>query len=557
MTERTSTTLEQDSDEDDDDEESAGGTSAKPSKALGAIAGKASEKPLEKKTPRMPSLAEFFKPKEKEPLKKDEPEEENEPDKAETSDEPELEEITVLVGESDMLDTIQEEAAESEPDDSQELWDEGDIAEEGEINLSRPVADEGRVESQTDDKEPEALVSTETEVAEETAEPLIAEFSEPEPDGGGSGELPPEGPETDSEEGDEPDLPRPVHTASGTTGGGGYHGSLTERFTGVPSARAAEDAMNEAIYRATKMGQNRGVIAGLLGGLYIGHRGKKKQAARFEKTISSKDSEIKQLQGNQQAFQERLGALENIKQPSIAEKPNALAGTASETLQPMVKASEVAARQPGELLMRIESIPGAPVSSRLEALSAAPLVIGAETLRRQHFVREKVRYTVDDRGNMDIRRSDGQSANQELPPEELPVTEDMYITPEGRRVELSSWHRIEIDQKTGKVINNPEVEYGEEFRHELQQETLRGQRGRGGAGASSAIQQGNMAASSQGSPGISAHHLPVIANPTLPAIDEPAQAAVKPDNDDEPVDPLVWVIVGVFVVILFLFAILR
>jgi len=65
------------------------------------------------------------------------------------------------------------------------------------------------------------------------------------------------------------------------------------------------------------------------------------------------------------------------------------------------------------------------------------------------------------------------SESQKKEPENQEITEETYQTSEGRRVETSAWHRIEIDEKTGKAVEDPEVAYGEEFRREKRQETLK------------------------------------------------------------------------------------
>ncbi len=557
------------SDDDDDEEEESGNSSSSSTKASRAIINKmAAEKQREKKIPVVPSLAERIfqkkeekperkEPEEKPPEKDGEAEAETAPDQAEVHDEEQPEEIIVL--ESGEEREAAKAGMEAAPEAQAEPWDEGEITEDGEINLARtsswadrPVSEVSETNSSPEDA-PEPAQTREEPASERDETPALAHGG----DGGGEG--PPEGPEDEAGAVDEPEPARP-RTASGTTGGGGYS-SVVERFMGVPGAHAGEDAMNEAIHRATKRGLSRGVVTGLLGGLYLGHRGKKKLTAKFEKTLETKDTEIKHLQGNQVVMQNQLGSLENAKErarKALNERPVLMHEAATEMSGVAVVRAETASEKSKEPYMRIESVPGAPLTSRLEALSAAPLVIGAETLRRQFSTRERVRYAVDERGSMAIKRSGDQTAENELPPEEHPITEDLYHTPDGRRVEMSSWHRIEVDAKTGKVVNNPEVEYGEEFRHEIQQEVLKGQRNRGGRGA--AIQLGNMASSSAHSTGggTASQDSPVPANSSsVPVALSSMQSVVKNDSDDEPMDPLVWVIVGGFVLILFLFAILR
>src|SRR5690606_25713155 len=60
----------------------------------------------------------------------------------------------------------------------------------------------------------------------------------------------------------------------------------------------------------------------------------------------------------------------------------------------------------------------------------------------------------------------------ERAPEHQPITEETYTVPKTSKVEMSAWHRIELDKKTGKVVDNPKVEYGEAFAREQRQEKL-------------------------------------------------------------------------------------
>lgn len=53
------------------------------------------------------------------------------------------------------------------------------------------------------------------------------------------------------------------------------------------------------------------------------------------------------------------------------------------------------------------------------------------------------------------------------------VTEGGVEIPSDRRVETSAWHRIEVDKKTGKAVEDPSVAYGKEFQNEQHQEKLR------------------------------------------------------------------------------------
>lgn len=57
--------------------------------------------------------------------------------------------------------------------------------------------------------------------------------------------------------------------------------------------------------------------------------------------------------------------------------------------------------------------------------------------------------------------------NQPKTPSERTAVElGQTVLPRGRRVETSAWHRIELDAKTGKPVENPTLEYGREYHQE-------------------------------------------------------------------------------------------
>ena len=59
------------------------------------------------------------------------------------------------------------------------------------------------------------------------------------------------------------------------------------------------------------------------------------------------------------------------------------------------------------------------------------------------------------------------------PPEQQADSPENVELPPDRRVETSAWHRIEVDKRTGKAVENPTLAYGEEFQREQHQEQLR------------------------------------------------------------------------------------
>jgi hypothetical protein len=158
-------------------------------------------------------------------------------------------------------------------------------------------------------------------------------------------------------------------------------------------------------------------------------------------------------------------------------------------------------------------------------------------------------------------------ARAEKPPEDREITQEDYEVAKGSRVETSAWHRIEIDEKTGKPVDNPELAYGKEFKREKAQEVLKKApvddnasiNGGGGGSAPSTSMLGGLvtslaAKSTEASPYEDKHDADLTVervNPEhehLTAGNELLRYASK---------PLTWIIAGVIVLGLFLLGILR
>ena len=60
----------------------------------------------------------------------------------------------------------------------------------------------------------------------------------------------------------------------------------------------------------------------------------------------------------------------------------------------------------------------------------------------------------------------------ELPADAQAIAEQLSKPlPQQHRLEHSAWHTIEVDKKTGRVVEQPVFEYGQEFQREVRQET--------------------------------------------------------------------------------------
>lgn len=184
-----------------------------------------------------------------------------------------------------------------------------------------------------------------------------------------------------------------------------------------------------------KKRRSSGLLPGLVVGFLIGRHGKKelkKTIKNNEKTLKEQADELKRLSEEQRKEKERLSALAikaESQKPKDPEKP-------AEVLKRVFLTSDI-------------------------AKDYAPNTV--ET-------RARVRYEVDERGRLTIER-DADVAKESIKPAAEAV--DTYAVPDDRRVEMSSWHRIELDKKTGQIVESPSLEYGKEFKYEQQQEKMK------------------------------------------------------------------------------------
>ena len=176
--------------------------------------------------------------------------------------------------------------------------------------------------------------------------------------------------------------------------------------------------VDDAYYRGLRRGISRGVASDALFGWWLVRRSKRAAERRGQMAIEHRDKEIKSLKKEQAIAAERLEAIkltqEHMAAQLLRETTAPHTAASSEVLQPRPAASERAAFPPEKQPLR-----------------------------------------------------------PELPPEARAITEETYQAPKGRRVETSAWHRYEVDEATGKAVEDPGVAYGEEFKKEQRQELLR------------------------------------------------------------------------------------
>lgn len=261
----------------------------------------------------------------------------------------------------------------------------------------------------------------------------------------------------------------------------------------------AEEARRRA-YRAEKRGLSKGVASGALAGWWLGRRGVRNRMERQQQTLQREHAQaVEQLQAVQ------------TRQAQSAQRRESVLRQTIDRLRHMVDRGTTPAENKQEGKPLYEQ----PVNAPTEQKNVLPI--------------QEVQKAVHE---------------QPKPPvEELPIQEEMLQAPEGRRYESSAWHRIEVDEKTGRLVEQPTVEYGEAFKHEQQVERL----------AYESAQ--NQTAPAVAATGTQTENTPILPPPPVQSTPEPI-VPTQPDEDLEFVrqqlvqqtkNPYVW---GIAVLIL-------
>lgn len=227
-----------------------------------------------------------------------------------------------------------------------------------------------------------------------------------------------------------------------------------------PTAAAANRYSNRTAER-------RNLVAGILLGGIVEHIRHKRREKRMKATH---EKEIKQIKGEQQ-FQQA--------EQSKSERKAAREKTDLEArLERLSQAQQREANATDKRAAPTETAQASVVSSE-EQKTEANVAPTAET-PSSFYEDFKRKYRAPEMAApVSASRQEIKKAGKEEPapvPRQQPenIDEPLQVSPD-RRVESSAWHRIEVDKKTGKAVENPELAYGEEFRNEQHQEQLRQQ----------------------------------------------------------------------------------
>jgi hypothetical protein len=271
---------------------------------------------------------------------------------------------------------------------------------------------------------------------------------------------------------------------------------------------ATKTDVDDAVYRATKSGQNRGVVTGLLVGAGYEHFKHKRREKRTEKRHQETTKKLSEARKSY-AF----GTEQQIKQ-----RAEYVAQTAESNQQ--LAASE----------------------KRLTAL---------ERQRQVHPVAEQM-------SGASAPKPHAEQARQQA---QVPENEQLVVAPE-HRLQTSSWHSIEVDVQTGRAVENPAFQYGHEYYREQAQENALGL-----PPAQDTLEQRTPAQSHDGSTSIASFggsSLPPMytvprATPTsLPVVQAPVQpqptsvpkankVAAKPTQPASPIWPLILALLVVVI----------
>lgn len=187
----------------------------------------------------------------------------------------------------------------------------------------------------------------------------------------------------------------------------------------------------------------RAILAGILVGGLIEHIRHKRREKRMEKAHAK---EVKELGKEHDATRLRLRETEAKAEESARKKTalerqlERLKGAPARAVEAMPLTAETVASE-----ARSEKTTPTEIAPERKAEVAKELTAAEEAIKKAQAAVEQAHEN----------------------PDELPEL------PSDRRVEASAWHRIEIDKKTGKAVEDPTLAYGKEFLHEQHAEQLR------------------------------------------------------------------------------------
>lgn len=237
-----------------------------------------------------------------------------------------------------------------------------------------------------------------------------------------------------------------------------------------------------------KRAERRNLLTGLLLGGLIEHVRHKSRERRMEKQHTE---QIKHLTAEQQdaamrAAEKEKAALQSqtVLEKQLARLKEQTPQLAEAVAAPVLKPVERGKAENYVPAAATETVPNRPLTAqeKLEQSWAKERAIAQQ--------KQEMRESKRNGSSQFVTRTEGSGplGNGEKPFDEASLArakqeqvraaessaaEENAEIPDDHRVEKSAWLNIEVDKKTGKAVENPAVEYGEEFKHEQHQEQLR------------------------------------------------------------------------------------
>lgn len=318
-----------------------------------------------------------------------------------------------------------------------------------------------------------------------------------------------------------------------------YQAQMFDPSSRQPEALVTEQEARGREHTARKRGVSRGVVAGGFVGWWLGNRrGKRVTAKSYDRQLKQRDERIDSLVKEREAQH-----LQEKRQQSIIERTQ-------KELEAFTK------RIWEQKVLRTRAAASEQVTPKIAEATQEVVAAKPERVERVPTLEVPLTPQKEVRG---VRPEAKRPAVETVPVEERPVTEDLYAVPEGRRVETSAWHRIEVDNATGRAVEAPAVSYGEAFVREQQQEKL----ARDAAKAQAAAQVGMTLLSE-----------PAMVPSSQPAYD-PSYSVTTPSSPrsfavvvrenlpfikqqlrQQTTSPVTWAVAGVLVVVLLLSGVL-
>lgn len=329
--------------------------------------------------------------------------------------EPEAEKATPSAEVTNQAETVAEAGKSAKTDEYEQLKEQEPGINEfsgGEViihlNGNQPVAERvvplhaEQAETEEPSQPPEQEVTIQhADELPQASEQTAAEPQPPETSSAGGGEVPPTPPpENFSASFEQPERPENPPVGVPSPEPAQIYREYAQRQAETTAAvsageqTATKQDVEDAMYQATKAGQNRGVLTGLLVGGGYEHFKHKRREKRAGKRFKKQSQQVEQTRTDQHFFyaEQRKDQANNERQFAAIDK-------------------------------RFENLPKP----------------------------EKLLPKSPERGKLET-------------PEQLTIPAD-------HRLETSAWHSIEVDSKTGKAVEKPTFEYGQEYHHERAQET--------------------------------------------------------------------------------------